>query len=240
MNIQNCAGYEAMSQMAANSLLSDLERKPNLLLCAATGNSPIGLYKCLAERYRQSPQIFRGIRIIKLDEWGGIPPDEPDSCETFIQQKILDPLNISGDKYISFKSNPSSPEKECLRIQSEIQEKGPIDVCILGLGKNGHIGFNEPATALEPYPHVAELSQESLQHNMTRSMNHLPTYGLTLGMANILQSKKIILLLTGSGKKEIIEELMTKKVTPHLPASFLWMHPQVECYVDTSSLEKSL
>lgn len=240
MNIQHCTGYEEMSEKAGSSLLSDLKKKPNLLLCTATGNSPIGLYKNLEEANRKSSQIFKELQIIKLDEWGGIPSNDPNSCETFIQRKILSPLNISGDRYISFESDPPDPEKECIRIQEEILDKGPIDVCILGLGKNGHIGFNEPAQALEPYPHIAELSRESLQHNMTRSMNLRPTYGLTLGMANILQSKRIILLLTGSGKREVIEELMTEKVTPQLPASFLWLHPQVECYVDASCLEKSL
>ena len=240
MNVHNCTGCEEMSQKAGNSLLLDLKNKPNMLLCTATGNSPIGLYKTLVESYRESSQIFKELRIIKLDEWGGIPINEPESCETFIQHKILDPLNISRDRYISFDSDPSEPEKECIRIQNEILKKGPIDLCILGLGKNGHIGFNEPATTLEPYPHIAELSQESLQHNMTRNMVHLPTYGLTLGMSNILQSKKIILLLTGLGKTEVIEELMTKKITPQLPASFLWLHPEVTCYVDASCLRKPL
>lgn len=238
MKIQHCTGYEEMSQKAGNSVLLELNNKPNLLLCTATGNSPIGLYKNLAEAYSDSPQMFRGLRIIKLDEWGGIPLNESNSCETFIQQKILDPLKISSDRYISFESDPIRPEEECTRIHKEILDKGPIDVCILGLGKNGHIGFNEPAPTLEPYPHIAELSKESLQHNMTRSMNHRPTYGLTLGMANILQSKKVILLLTGSGKEEVIEALMTKKVTPQLPASFLWLHPLVECYVDVRCLGK--
>ncbi|MCG2461223.1 galactosamine-6-phosphate isomerase [Flavobacteriaceae bacterium F89] len=240
MNIHNCTGYEEMSQKAGNSLLYDLARKPNLLLCTATGNSPIGLYNNLVKSYAESPHLFGGLRIIKLDEWGGIPLNEPNSCETFIQQKILEPLNVPNDRYISFDSNPSNPEGECIRIQSEILDKGPMDTCILGLGKNGHLGFNEPASMLEPYPHIAKLSPESLQHNMTRSMDHRPTYGLTLGMANILQSKKIILLLTGSGKKEVIGELMKKKVTPQLPASFLWLHPQVECYVDAGCMGKSL
>lgn len=237
MNVHNCPGYREMSLMASESLLSDIKGKPNLLICTATGNSPIGLYKNLSDAYSRSPQIFRDVRIIKLDEWGGIPASEPDSCETFIQQKILRPLKVSNDRYISFKSDPPEPEGECIRIHNEILDKGPIDVCILGLGKNGHIGFNEPASALHPYPHVAELSQESLQHNMTRSMDRRPTYGLTLGMANILQSKKIVLLLTGDGKKDIIEALMTKKVTSGLPASFLWLHPQVECFVDRSCLD---
>lgn len=240
MIVHNCTGYGEMSRRAGDSLLSEIGKKPNLLLCTATGNSPIGLYENLVEAKEESPQIFKELRIIKLDEWGGIPSNEPESCETFIQQKILVPLNIGSDRYVSFQSNPSDPGKECIRIQNEILKKGPIDVCILGLGKNGHIGFNEPDQSLEPFPHIAELSKASLQHNMTRNMAHLPTYGLTLGMSNILQSKRIILLLTGSGKMEVIEELMTKKVTPQLPASFLWLHPWVDCYVDTRSLGKSL
>ena len=236
MQIRYAYNYAQMSQWASDSLFLSIGEKPDLLLCTATGNSPIGLYKNMGEAYQESPGIFDRLRIVKLDEWGGIPMEEADSCESFIQHKILGPLNIPKSRYISFNSDPTDPEMECARVENEIGQGGAIDVCILGLGQNGHIGFNEPAEFLEPYCHIAKLSPESLQHNMTRFMTTKPKYGLTLGMATILRSKKIILLITGSGKKEIIAELLTKKITTHLPASLLWLHPQTECLVDRSCL----
>lgn len=225
-----------MSHLSCDSIISDLKENPKRLICAATGNSPLGLYKNFASIYKDEPEIFKELAIVKLDEWGGINSEELNSCETFILQKILGPLNISEDRYISFKSNPVSPEKECDRVQGQIQKKGTIDICILGLGQNGHIGFNEPAKVLTPNCHVAQLSQESLQHQMVNTMKNGPTYGLTLGMGDILQSKKIILLLTGSDKKSVIDKLLTKKITTYLPASFLWLHGNVECYIDLNAI----
>lgn len=236
MKIQYCSDYEKMTQSCNDSLIADLKEKKRQFICAATGNSPKGVYEKLAITYKDEPGLFEKLKVIKLDEWGGIPASDPNSCETFIQERILRPLNISSNRYISFESNPASPEKECERIQKEIQKNGAIDICILGLGKNGHIGFNEPANELTPFCHVARLSDESLQHQMVNSMKNRPAYGLTLGMADILQSKKIILLLTGSNKKKVIDKLLTKQITPQLPASFLWLHQNVVCYVDSNAI----
>ncbi len=236
MRIHYCSGYEEMSRLAYETIVSGLQKNPDQLMCAATGNSPIGVYEKLERAYEDDPDLFVRLRIIKLDEWGGTSPKELSSCETFIHQKILSPLHISKDRYISFKSNPVSPEKECGRMRDQMLKKGPIDLCVLGLGKNGHIGFNEPADALTPHCHIARLSKESLQHQMTKTMGDKPTYGLTLGMADILRSKKIILLVTGSNKKNVIEKLLSKRIDTYLPASFLWLHNDVDCYMDMQAM----
>ncbi len=236
MKIHYCTDYRKMSRLCSDSLISGLRENPEQLLCTATGHSPLGVYKNLVDAYLLEPKVLEKLRILKLDEWGGIPCEDPNSCETFIREKILKPLHISPDRYISFKSNPTSPEKECERVQGEIRHNGPIDTCILGLGKNGHIGFNEPAEALYPNCHIAQLSQQSLQHEMTNTMTIKPSYGLTLGMADILWSKKIILLLTGSHKQNIISKLLSEEITTQLPASFLWLHHDVECFVDSMAL----
>ena len=236
MKIHYCTDYGEMSRLSSDSIVSGLREKPGQLICAATGNSPMGIYRNLAASYLDEPEVFGKLRLIKLDEWGGIPSSDPNSCETFVQEKILQPLHISSDRYIAFKSDPASPKKECDRIQKEIRHNGPIDVCILGLGKNGHIGFNEPAETLAPYCHVARLSQQSLQHDMANTMKIKPSYGLTLGMGDILRSKKIILLLTGSDKAGVVAQLLSKQIKTQLPASFLWLHVNVECYIDSKAL----
>ncbi len=236
MKIQYCSDYDAMSQMSCDSIVSDLRKRQRHFICTATGNSPTGTYKKLAKVFNGHPKLFNELIITKLDEWGGIDSNEPSSCESYIQEKIVQPLAIPQNRYISFKSNPVSPKKECDRIQIEIQKKGPIDICILGLGQNGHIGFNEPSNTLTPNCHVAKLTTDSVNHQMINAQNKKPTYGLTLGMTDILQSKKIILLLTGSKKKEVIKKLLSKQITTNLPASFLWLHNQVECYIDTNSV----
>lgn len=238
MNIKFCNDYDHMSQLAYDSIVSDLKIKSKQLICTATGNSPTGVYKKLAEYYKIQPNYFKDISIIKLDEWGGIDINDPSSCETYIRRKILVPLHILNERYIAFKSNSNSPEKECERIQNEIDEKGPIDLCILGIGVNGHIGFNEPAESLSSGCHIGQLAQTSMQHQMVNEVKNKPSYGLTLGMADILNSKKIILLITGANKEKITEQLLNKSITTLLPASLLWLHNNVECYIDSDSLKK--
>jgi galactosamine-6-phosphate isomerase len=236
MKIHYHKDYGQMSRSCAHYIIEALKRDPEQLICTATGNSPTGVYQEWTKSYQMEPEPFETLKIIKLDEWGGIPMADPGSCETFIQDRILSTLNIGRERYISLNSDPDSPEKECERMQRELEQQGPIDICLLGLGKNGHIGFNEPAASLNPHCHVVRLSETSLNHQMTGKMGDKPRYGLTLGMIDILSSKKIILLMTGEGKKDIFAQLMSKKISTELPASLLWGHADVECYVDLSSV----
>jgi galactosamine-6-phosphate isomerase len=237
MNITYCSDYREMSRVAASLVLDEIASTPDLLLCVATGSSPEGLYSDLAEEGGRSPAMFSRLRVLKLDEWGGIPENDPASCEQFLRIRLMEPLNIPADRYISFSSDPKNPEEECARIRSLVMSEGPIGLSILGLGKNGHLGLNEPAPRLELFAHVASLTRESLRHAMIGSVKHKPAYGLTLGMGEILSSRKIIMLVTGQGKKEVAGKLLEEKVSTGLPASFLWLHPNVECLIDRGVLE---
>ncbi|MGB5434800.1 MAG: galactosamine-6-phosphate isomerase [Maribacter sp.] len=236
MNVHYCSDYQEMSQRAYESIIADLKGHPEQLICTATGSSPTGAYEKLARRFTKNPEYFKALMLLKLDEWGGIDKKEPSSCESYLQEKVIQPLQIPKDRFIAFDSNPDSPEKECARIQGEIEQKGPIDLCILGMGQNGHIGFNEPASSLSPHCHVAKLTPESLNHQMIHTLGKKPSYGLTLGMGDILKSKKIILFLTGANKKAVIQKFLSKNVTTSLPASFLWLHPNVECFIDSTAV----
>jgi galactosamine-6-phosphate isomerase len=232
MRITNCEDYSEMSTLAADLVTEDVLKKPGLLFCAATGSSTEGLYEALGDSLRLSPGMFDRMRIIKLDEWGGVPENHPVTCEHFIRKRLLEPLSISEKRYYTFHSDPENPELECENIRSTLQKEGPIDLCILGLGQNGHLGLNEPATQLEPYCHVAKLSELSLEHKMIASMEIKPRYGITLGMQEILSSRKIVLLISGAGKKGMVNRLMEGKISTTLPASFLWTHGNVECFLD--------
>jgi len=236
MEIKIVDNYDVMSGAAAEVILGELGRKPDMLMCTAGGKSPSGTYGFLAGKYREYPELFDRLRIIKLDEWGGISRDNPQSCEVYLQEKIVKPLHIKEERYISFDSNPKKPEEECTRIATCLKQNGPVDVCVLGLGLNGHIAFNEPGNFLQPHCHIAILSERSMQHPMAIKMGEIPSYGMTLGISDILQSKKIIMLVTGSGKKEIIDRFLSGKVTSELPASFLWLHEDVICLVDKKAI----
>jgi len=234
MQIKYFENYEAMSEEASQQIAVKIAAKPDLLLCAASGSSPLGTYKKLAEN---NSIMFEQLRVIKLDEWGGIAMNNPNSCESFLQEHVLKTLKIHPDRYISFQTNPKDKEAECRTVSAYLENNGPIDLCVLGLGLNGHIAFNEPADFLQPFAHVAKLSGTSMQHQMASQMNEKPSFGLTLGMAEILQSRKIIIAVTGSKKKEIAEDFLSGSITTRLPASFLWLHPNVECLVNQAVFE---
>ncbi|MFD2101463.1 galactosamine-6-phosphate isomerase [Flagellimonas iocasae] len=229
MNNLSFDNYGEMSAYAGHMVLSELKKKKDLRICAATGNSPTGTYEFLARQYLNQQELFKELQIVKLDEWGGLPNTHPGSCEYYLQEHLLKPLDISNNRYTGFGTNPQNARQECERIQQKIENDGSIDLCILGLGKNGHIGFNEPYHHLQPFCHVAQLTEASQKHGMVKDLNQKPSFGMTLGMQNILSAKKIILLVYGPGKEEAISILKEKIITPQLPASFLWLHPNVDC-----------
>ncbi|WP_432708015.1 galactosamine-6-phosphate isomerase [Pedobacter sp.] len=236
MIIEYFDNYNNMSAVAANMIHAALLSKTDLLLCAATGSSPLGAYQKLVEKHQNDSSAFDSFRMIKLDEWGGIPLDHPQSCHTYLKENLLAPLNISVSRFISFDSRPDDLAVACKKVSAYLESEGPIDLCVLGLGLNGHIAFNEPAPFLQAKCHATALTATSMQHSMASEMEEKPTSGITLGMAEILQAKKIILLISGAGKQQIIQEFLSAKITTSLPASFLWLHPAVTCLIDRTSI----
>ena len=232
MKIIRLDSYDKLSREAATLVLKELELKKNALLCAATGDSPTGTYNLLKQAFDIQPGLFSELRVIKLDEWGGVPMNSSFTCESYLQHHLTGPLQVESDRYISFQSNPQNPVAECDRIQQELKKAGPIDICILGLGMNGHLALNEPGEFLEAGVHIATLSESSLKHPMIKDMEMKPSYGLTLGMADILQSAFILLIISGAKKKEITSRLFSRKISTALPASFLWLHANVVCLID--------
>ena len=230
MKISYFENVVAMSKKASEIVLKDVRSNPGLLLCTATGSSPKILYEFLASAVQQQEALFQKVRIIPLDEWIGLPTPEG-SCHAYIKEQILTPLQISKERYFGFNPDAEFLEKECERIQEFLTEKGPIDVCILGLGKNGHLGFNEPADELQAHCHIADLAPQSQAHGMIKSTTSKPTTGLTLGMQDILAAKKIILVVCGDGKEKVTEQLLSGSITNACPVSWLWKHENVDCLI---------
>ncbi|MEY4524767.1 MAG: hypothetical protein RIR57_137 [Bacteroidota bacterium] len=232
MKISYFENYAALSKKAASLIVEEVQHNPDLLFCAATGGSPTGMY---AEMAREK-EIFGQMRVVKMDEWGIIPSEHPDSCETYLKKHLLGPLEIEDSRYTTFDTKPEVVEAECQRMNTFLAENGALDICILGLGKNGHIAFNEPADILQPYFHKALLAETTIAHDPALSQGDEPAYGLCVGMEGIMQSKKIIFLITGKGKQEAVKRIMERKIGTDCPASFLWMHPNVECLIDSSAV----
>lgn len=237
MNLQLFATPEEMAEQASEFIIDRFRNTGEFLICTATGNSTTLTYKKVVERKKQFSTEH--LKVVKLDEWGGIPLDFPQTCETYLWNHLLRPLHISEEQFIGFNSD-ADPLEECRRVQERLDQEGPIDLCILGIGLNGHIAFNEPAAYLQPHCHVAKLSEKALNHPMAKEMGARPTYGLTLGMADILNSKEILILISGASKAEITRDFMQRKISTELPASFLWLHPRVHCMVDREAFSLSV
>jgi galactosamine-6-phosphate isomerase len=235
MQLNVLPDYEQMSRAAAQKIISAVRQKPNLLLCAATGSSPTRTYELLQEEYQRAPKTFAALRVLKLDDWGGLAMDDPGSSEFYLRKHLLGPMQVSPDRYCGFESNPAVPAAECSRVAKWLAEHGPIDVCVLGLGLNGHLAMNEPAESLQPFVHVAALAPGTLQHPMLANSRRKPAFGLTLGMADLLQSRTILLLVSGSNKRPQMVNLLDQRISAQCPASFLWLHGNAVCLADAEA-----
>lgn len=235
--IQVCDDLESVSQNAALRVLQALTRKPDLLLCPASGFTPLRTYELLAEHAAHHSDGFRSLRVVKLDEWGGLAPDDPGACEAQIKKLVMAPLGITADHYFGFAGTAADPEAECARIRRRLASEGPIDVCVLGLGTNGHIAMNEPSSFLQAEAHVASLTESTLRHPMLADTPTKPAYGLTLGMTEIMTSREILLLVSGVAKREPLRKLLRREITTNFPASFLWLHPNWTLLCDRESAD---
>ena len=238
MNIHYCKDYLEMSQKGSEIVLREIDRKSDLLFCVASGGSPTGLYQEMIKKHLQNPDFFSELRVIKLDEWGGLEKGSTFSSEYDVQQKFIQPLGIDATRYITIDPLPQNPEEECARVQRKLEEIGPIDICILGIGVNGHIALNEPAVKLQLDCHVEKLAESTLNNGMIKSLTQPPTFGMTLGVGNLLASKRILLFISGKGKKEALQQLLRREITTDFPASLLWLHPNVDLLIDQAVLNE--
>jgi galactosamine-6-phosphate isomerase len=234
--IQVAMSYEAMSREAATIISAELRQKPDLLLCCSAGGTPTLTYQLLAAECVRTPQRFSTLRVLQIDEWAGLPRNYAGTCWADLRRKVVEPLRISPGRFTGFRTDVADREAECYRVARWLARNGPIDICILGLGGNGHVAMNEPAEVMTPGVHVAKLARSSRAHSLLKDLPRKPTQGLTLGIGDILRSKKILLLVSGSSKRQAVKRLRQPRVTGRFPASFLWLHPAATVLCDREAI----
>ena len=227
--------YEAMSRAAAERIACEVRRKPSALICLATGASPRRTYELMVRQGRADVSLYALTRWMKLDEWGGLAMDDPGSCECYLRQTVLDPLDVPSARYFGWNSQPDDPEAECLRVATWLAADGPADIQVLGLGENGHLGFNEPADVWSTGPHIARLTASSLRHAMLGASRQKVRYGLTLGVEDILRCRMILLLVSGEHKARQLLRLATQEISSRFPASILRRHASVAVFCDRAA-----
>ena len=222
------ADREALSRRAAALVFEAARARPDLLICLASGETPTGAYALLAG----APERLARARFVQLDEWAGLGADAPASCAAYLRRTVRAPLAVPPERWIGFRGDAPDAAEECRRVEAALEAAGPIDLCILGLGLNGHLALNEPAESFDPFCHVATLDERSRAHPMLAGVAAPVREGLTLGLGNILRARRILLLVSGAAKRAPLARLASRRVAPNLPASFLWLHANTVCLCD--------
>ena len=240
MKIFRTKDYADMSRKAANVISAQIIMKPDCVLGLATGSTPIGLYKYLIEWYEKGDLDFSQVRTVNLDEYKGLSRENDQSYYYFMHQNLFDHVNIpSGNTHLPNGMEPDS-EKECARYTQLIDSMGGVDLQLLGLGHNGHIGFNEPAEAFAKDVNCVDLTTSTIEANKRffASADDVPKQAYTMGIKTIMKAKKILIVASGEDKAQILRDAFLGPITPHVPASVLQLHNDVTIVDDEAAISK--
>jgi len=237
MKIIKTKDYEHMSRVTANLLSAQVIMKPDCVLGLATGSTPVGAYKQLVQWFQKGDLDFSEVTSVNLDEYKGLSPENDQSYRYFMNHNLFDHINIRKDH--TFVPNGLEPdaEKACDDYNKIIHDLGGIDLQLLGLGNNGHIGFNEPSSSFEKETHCVDLTQSTIDANARffSSLSEVPRQAYTMGIQTIMQAKKIVVAVSGQGKASIVKEAFFGPITPQVPASVLQLHSDVTVVGDEAA-----
>lgn len=240
MRIITVKDYEELSKKAANIIASQITLKPNSVLGLATGSTPVGTYRELVRIYKEGDISFSEIVTFNLDEYYGLDKENPQSYYYFMMENLFSHVNINQKNTYIPDGRAKNIDKECIDYEDKIKQAGGIDLQLLGIGRNGHIGFNEPDVKFEAQTHLVTLDEDTIEANSRffSSMEEVPRRAISMGIKTIMHSRKILLLASGEEKAETIKNMIHGKITPELPASVLQLHPDVVVLLDEKAAGK--
>ena len=240
MRIYVTENYQEMSRQAANILSAQIILKPDCVLGLATGSSPIGTYDQLVEWYKKGDLDFSEVKTVNLDEYRGLTRDNDQSYYYFMHHHLFDRVNIDLDNTNVPDGMEPDSDKECARYEELIRSMGGVDIQLLGIGHNGHIGFNEPDAAFARTTHCVDLTESTIEANKRffASADDGPRQAYTMGIGTIMKAKKILLIASGEDKAEILAKAFYGPITPEVPASILQLHDDVTLVADKAAMSK--
>lgn len=238
MKIIRAKDYNDMSRKAANIISAQVIMKPACVLGLATGSTPIGTYAQLVEWYRKGDLDFSEVTTVNLDEYKGITRDNEQSYYYFMNDNLFSKVNINLERTFLPDGMEPDSDKACADYNRIIASVGGVDLQLLGLGHNGHIGFNEPGMAFEAETHCVNLTESTMKANQRffASMDDVPRQAYTMGIKTIMQAKKILVVVSGEDKAEIVKEAFFGPITPKVQASVLQLHNDVTIVADEAAL----
>ncbi|MCY6485741.1 glucosamine-6-phosphate deaminase [Clostridium aestuarii] len=240
MRIIVTENYQEMSIKAAKVIASQITLKPDSILGLATGSTPVGMYKELINMYKNRELDFSTVKTFNLDEYYGLSEENDQSYHNFMRENLFVHINVKKENINIPNGNVLDIETECENYERMIRESGGIDIQVLGIGCNGHIGFNEPNINFEASTHLVNLTQDTIEANSRffSSIEEVPTKAISMGIKTIMQSKKILLLANGEAKADVVYEMIKGKILPEVPASILQLHNDVTIVLDRESAAK--
>ena len=238
MKIFKVKNYDEMSQKAANVIAAQIITKPDCVLGLATGSTPVGTYKHLVEKYENGDLDFSEVKTANLDEYRGLTREDEQSYYYFMNHHLFSHVNIQADNTNIPDGTAGDIEAECQRYEAVIRSLGGVDLQLLGLGHDGHIGFNEPADFFEGPTHCMDLAEMTIEANKRffASIDDVPRQAFTMGIGTIMKARKIVFAVSGRDKAAILKEALFGPVTPQVPASILQFHPDVVVIADEDAL----
>ncbi|MED0659915.1 glucosamine-6-phosphate deaminase [Bacillus smithii] len=238
MRVVKVANYEEMSQKAADCIIRQVKEKPDSVLGLATGGTVTGTYQLLAKDHQKNGTSYRQILTVNLDEYIGISSEHEQSYHFYMKKRLFDHIQIPPENTYLPDGQAEDLEEECKRYDERIESLGGIDLQLLGIGVNGHIGFNEPGTPFDSKTHIVELSESTRKANARffNTLEEVPKKAITMGIETIMKSKKILLLASGLKKAPIIRKLFQEGITEEIPASVLKKHENVVLIADEEAL----
>lgn len=240
MKILVVKNYDEMSKVAAKELAEVISKKPESILGLATGGTPVRMYKELIDMHKNEELDFSKVTTVNLDEYVGLSGEHDQSYRYFMDSNLFNHVNIRKEYTYVPNGLAEDMHQECVNYDKRIEELGGIDVQVLGIGSNGHIGFNEPSDTLSLGTHVTDLAESTIEANSRyfASKEEVPTKALTMGLGAIMKAKKILLMVSGESKAEIMDKVVNGKITTQVPASFLQMHKDVVLIIDEDAARK--
>ncbi|MBQ8351499.1 MAG: glucosamine-6-phosphate deaminase [Clostridia bacterium] len=239
MNFLVCNTYEEVSQEAAKIFEAQLKAKPDSVLGLATGSTPLGLYRELIRAYQCGGVDFSRVTSINLDEYYPIEPTHEQSYRYFMDTNLFNHININKENTFVPNGKAADPAAESVAYDERVKRLGGIDLQLLGIGENGHIGFNEPSEQLHAGTHVEVLTESTRQANSRffASLDEVPTHAITMGMTSILTARKIVLLACGKNKHDVVMAMLDDKITTSIPATLLKCHPDMTLLCDNAAFK---
>lgn len=238
MRIIEASNYYDMSCKAASLIASQIVIKPNSVIGLATGSTPEGLYRQLISKYTKGELDFSKVHAVHLDEYLGLDKTSDQSYQYYIYNKLFNHINIAEDNCHTINGMAEDSEKESERYDKLIEDLGFIDIQLLGIGPNGHIGFNEPSDHFAKGTHIEKLSKSTIDANSRFFDNYddVPRFAYTVGVKNIMQADKILLVANGQNKAKVLKEVISGRITPQIPATILQLHNNVTIVADREAL----